>query len=147
MPGFPPPILPPAPLVDASDTAEGREPGEIEEHVRIALGSMHFKKLILVQSHLDDITPSTLTICCDRLPPLPTLPPDLADLPFLHKSALDHTGTNTLRDVARFGSHKRTEFIGDAVVKSYVVTWLMRTHAIEGSVAVVSHVTHHASQP
>lgn len=81
-----------------------------------------------------------LAIVSDKLPPLPTLPRSVADLPFVHKSyAYQHskcTGWERELD-AELNCHNLHEHLGDAVIKLFVTDWATKQLHMESG---ISHV-------
>lgn len=69
-----------------------------------------------------------ILINAENLPPLPSLPSNLEHLPYTrYKRKLPSAGSS-LTELRQHVAHQRREFVGDSVVKIFVVDWLINQH-------------------
>lgn len=91
------------------------------------------------EDHQQALNPRTIPINLENLPAIPDLLPDVADIPFTHKSYIEETLQSSGHYVdAEFGSHKRSEHLGDAVFRLRAVAWIYKQHYVDVGVSSVS---------
>lgn len=74
-----------------------------------------------------------------NLPMPPTLPPDLAHLPYIRHKPGRYSTASSAELIAAHKFHQRQEAVGDSVAKVFVVHWLINHHVdLEAQVAHVS---------